>query len=534
MRNNQSRLTRFNGCATSGQRKVPPARRGIATIRSTVALLFVATISSGATAAVTTTAVDVPSRGAIQRFLYIHPDAPTANIIALPGGDGMLGIQIDGSETTSTAQCELVGRNRKALTDRGYALAIVDATSTGSVQNFDDVLEVIRYVQQRDNVPIWIFGGSSSTTAVTNLAAGLPADMRVGAIYFSPDHPTPLAASVRRPALVVYNPLDPLQNAGQLFAALTSATVKEQASLTGGNNNGCGFHLFNGIEAAFVSAVGGFIDKYNAATAGTAANYEGLWWKSPAGSESGWGINFAHQGDIIFATWFTYDLSGKAWWLSMTAPRATDGSFAGTLYETHGPAFNAVPFSPAAVTATPVGSGTLTFSDSANGSFAYTVNGVSQTKAITRQVFGTLPTCTFGAQNDLTVASNYQDLWWAAPAGDESGWGVNLTHQDDTIFATWFTYDFDGNPLWLSATTPKTAPGVYAGTLYRTTGPAFNAVPFAPENVALSPVGTLTITFAHGNSAAFAYTVTLPGQAAVAQTKTVTRQVFRAPGTVCQ
>ncbi len=31
----------------------------------------------------------------------------------------------------------------------------------------------------------------------------------------------------------------------------------------------------------------------------------------PAGSESGWGINFAHQGDIIFATWFTYDADGK-------------------------------------------------------------------------------------------------------------------------------------------------------------------------------------------------------------------------------
>ena len=42
------------------------------------------------------------------------------------------------------------------------------------------------------------------------------------------------------------------------------------------------------------------------------ANYEGLWWANPAGSESGWGINFAHQGDTIFATWFTYDLTGKS------------------------------------------------------------------------------------------------------------------------------------------------------------------------------------------------------------------------------
>ena len=262
-------------------------------------------------------------------------------------------------------------------------------------------------------------------------------------------------------------------------------------------------------------------------------NYEGLWWKSPAGSESGWGINFAHQGDVIFATWFTYDLNGKAWWLSMTANKTAEGTYAGTLVQTRGPAFSAVPFSPAAVVATAVGTATLTFSDRNNGSFAYTVNGVSQTKAITRQVFATPPTCTFGTQSDLSLASNYQDLWWAAPAGAESGWGVNFTHQSDIIFATWFTYDVDGTPLWLSATAPKTAPGVYSGALQRTTGPAFNAVPFLPANVALTPVGTLTITFANGNSANYAYTVTLPGSAAVSQTKSVTRQVFRAPGTAC-
>ena len=35
-----------------------------------------------------------------------------------------------------------------------------------------------------------------------------------------------------------------------------------------------------------------------------------------------------------------------------------------------------------------MGTGTLTFSDANNGSFAYTVKGISQTKAITREVFG--------------------------------------------------------------------------------------------------------------------------------------------------
>jgi hypothetical protein len=157
------------------------------------------------------------------------------------------------------------------------------------------------------------------------------------------------------------------------------------------------------------------------------------------------------------------------------------------------------------------------------------VNGVSQTKAITRQVFGALPACTFGAQTDLSLATNYQDLWWATPAGSESGRGVNLTQQGDTIFATWFTYDTDGSPLWLSATASRTGSSTFSGTLYRTSGPAFSAVPFDPSRVTRTPVGTLALAFTNGDAATFAYTVN-----GVSQAKAIARQVFRAPGTICR
>ena len=192
-------------------------------------------------------------------------------------------------------------------------------------------------------------------------------------------------------------------------------------------------------------------------------NYEGLWWNAPAGSESGWGINFAHQGDTIFATWFTYDLTGKGLWLAMTASLTAHRHLYRHAVQTTGPPFNSVPFDPSQVLGIAVGTGTLTFTDLNTGTFAYTINGVTQTKSIIRQVFDQPPTCTFGILSDLTLAYNYQDLWWAAPAGSEKGWGVNLTHQGDTIFATWFTYDLDRTPLWLFVTALKTAPGVYSG-----------------------------------------------------------------------
>jgi hypothetical protein len=83
--------------------------------------------------------------------------------------------------------------------------------------------------------------------------------------------------------------------------------------------------------------------------------------------------------------------------------------------------------------------------------------------------------------------------------------------------------------LWLVVTALKTTPGVYSGTLYRTTGPALNAVPFNPAAVVATAVGNATFTFSDGNNANFAYTVN-----GVAQNKPITREVFTNPGTVCQ
>jgi hypothetical protein len=192
-----------------------------------------------------------------------------------------------------------------------------------------------------------------------------------------------------------------------------------------------------------------------------------------------------------------------------------------------------VPFDSNQVQRAEVGTASLSFADGNNGTFAYTLNGVSQTKPITRLVFGPLPTCTFGGQSNLALATNYQGNWWSQGAG-ESGWGVYFTHQGQSLFTSWFAYDSDGTPLWLSATATPNGNGTYSGTVYRTTGPAFNSVPFDPQAVGRTPVGSLTLTFANGNSARFDYTVTIGSGATVTQSKLLTRLVFRTPGTVCQ
>src|SRR5258708_2919415 len=269
----------------------------------------------------------------------------------------------------------------------------------------------------------------------------------------------------------------------------------------------------------------------------TSPSYEGLWLKTPFESESGWGLNIVHQGNILFATWFTYDTDGSGMWLIVSnAPRGNNGSYSGTLYRTTGPGFNAAPFTSIGPSNyTEVGSITLSFSDANTGTMSYTVNGVAQTKPIARFTYVTTPpTCTLGGNPG--ASPNYQDLWWNAPDNSESGWGVNITHQGDILFATWFTYEAGGTAatpakgMWLVMSNgSKTAPGVYSGDLQRTTGPAFSAVPFDPTLVMRNTVGNATFTFTDANTGTFRYTVN-----GITQTKPIKRLSYGSPTTVCR
>ena len=276
--------------------------------------------------------------------------------------------------------------------------------------------------------------------------------------------------------------------------------------------------------------------------AAVADNYQGLWWKS---DEPYWGVNLAHQGDQIFATWYTYDTSGNAYWLSMLADRtpATSNSYKGDVNVSVGPPFNnfAGKFAP-----TKVGDATITFSDANNGSFFYQVTAggatnVQQTKPITRySLGGAQPTCTYATAPNLAAATNYQDLWWTP---GEDGWGVNFAHQGDQLFATWYTYDqknlgLSNPPMWLSALMPRQGTtNVFTGPLKRTSGPRFDNYKASDVVQPIPTVGTATVTFTDGNHATFAYTIDgTDGLPVVTnQSKSITRYLFVGPaGTTCQ
>jgi len=112
------------------------------------------------------------------------------------------------------------------------------------------------------------------------------------------------------------------------------------------------------------------------------------------------------------------------------------------------------------------------------------------------------------AAHATTPVTNYSDLW-AAP--DEPGWGLNVSQQANTLFATLFTYDKGEQAVWYSVTLTYQSTGAngavsYAGDLYETTGPALGQ-PYDPRLVRYRQVGRMTMDFGDAAHALLAYTV---------------------------
>jgi hypothetical protein len=237
----------------------------------------------------------------------------------------------------------------------------------------------------------------------------------------------------------------------------------------------------------------------------------GLWWNA---NESGWGVHFTQRGNNVFAAWYTYDARGNPkWYVSTCAlPNGTIGTIGicnGTVYEVSGPTFFGTSFNPALVNPVNAGALQVNFQSADNGSMTYSgIAGQTRTVAITRQPLsgGTAP-----------PAINYTDIWWGGLA--ESGWGMAITQQFNTIFLAWYVYDATGKPMWYVATCTLNGT-TCAGDLLRTTGPPFGAT-FDASQVHSFVAGTVSVDFTDGNNATLSYTVNR-----VSGTKNITRQLF--------
>lgn len=116
-----------------------------------------------------------------------------------------------------------------------------------------------------------------------------------------------------------------------------------------------------------------------------------------------------------------------------------------------------------------------------------------------------------------SFSTDYTDLWFN-PA--ESGWGLNLSQQGNTMFGTLFVYGTDQTPRWYVASAlVASSTTSFTGTLYRTTGPYFGAA-WTGGGPAV-PVGTMTLNFNSPTTATLSYTAE-----GASVTKQIQRQTF--------
>jgi hypothetical protein len=115
-------------------------------------------------------------------------------------------------------------------------------------------------------------------------------------------------------------------------------------------------------------------------------------------------------------------------------------------------------------------------------------------------------------------AADYTDIWWN-PA--ENGWGVNLVQSDNFIFATFFVYGPNNQPIWYAGNLNADGIGNYTGGLYLTTGTYLGTVPYNPAQWGVTQVGTATFTPTAADTGVLSYNV---GNVTV--TKNIQRQTL--------
>lgn len=112
----------------------------------------------------------------------------------------------------------------------------------------------------------------------------------------------------------------------------------------------------------------------------------GLWWGGSP--QNGWGLSIHQQGGTLFNVWYTYDTAGTPVWYVMPGgswirPRV----YSGPLYRTRGSPWAGRVYDPTRLVAEAAGTMTLIFDSESNGYMTYVLDGVDQTRAITRQPF---------------------------------------------------------------------------------------------------------------------------------------------------
>jgi hypothetical protein len=111
-----------------------------------------------------------------------------------------------------------------------------------------------------------------------------------------------------------------------------------------------------------------------------------LWWAGD--SQNGWGLTIAQQYRTLFVAWYTYDAQGKpTWFVASGGTWLSATRYSGTAYRASGAPWVGASFSSANVHLTEAGTFVFDFQDPSHATFTYTIDGVTQSKPVTRFLF---------------------------------------------------------------------------------------------------------------------------------------------------
>ncbi len=233
------------------------------------------------------------------------------------------------------------------------------------------------------------------------------------------------------------------------------------------------------------------------------ASYSGIYWNA---AEPGWGFNVSQQGDFVFGTWYTYASDGAPMFLTVQATRQQGRRFAGPIYRISGIPHPQIDGAQAFTDVREVGSAELGWDLAGQLNLDYTVEGVSQQRALTPIRFDPRAPRCFASTLTRERLDNVSDLWWNPR---EPGWGLTLTQQGDTLVAAWYTFGAGGRDQWLIASSLARQPdGSYAGALTRAlSGTPLAAIAGPATSFPVPEAGSARLRFSDGEHGIFEYSV---------------------------
>jgi hypothetical protein len=116
--------------------------------------------------------------GGIERVLFVSPANPSAILIMLPGGNGM--VDFGPGDTFRGMDNNFLFRTLPLWQEQGFAVAVLSSPNGMSLMGYRHtpayagaIGQAVDFVRSRENLPVWLVGASQGATAAVGAAARL-------------------------------------------------------------------------------------------------------------------------------------------------------------------------------------------------------------------------------------------------------------------------------------------------------------------------------------------------------------------------